>query len=137
MPETGRIVLVGVTGLHLSRDDFYKKELSFQVSCSYGPGRYDPAYEEGGQDYPQAYVRWTAQRNFEAVLDMMADGRLDVRPADTHRFPFERRLEAYELIQSARFHLGVLLEYPEEVSAARTVGLPGHAVRSRAPAGKR
>ncbi|MGA2196556.1 MAG: zinc-binding alcohol dehydrogenase, partial [Bryobacteraceae bacterium] len=69
--KRGRIVLVGVTGLELSRDDFYKKELSFQVSCSYGPGRYDPAYEEGGHDYPAGYVRWTAQRNFEAVLRMM------------------------------------------------------------------
>lgn len=112
--KRGRIVLVGVTGLQLSRDDFYKKELSFQVSCSYGPGRYDPAYEEGGQDYPPAYVRWTAQRNFEAVLDMMADGRLNVAPLITHRFPFERALEAYELIQSEEFHLGVLVEYPAD-----------------------
>jgi threonine dehydrogenase-like Zn-dependent dehydrogenase len=75
--KRGRIVLTGVVGLQLSRDDFYKKELSFQVSCSYGPGRYDPAYEDRGQDYPAAYVRWTEQRNFEAVLDMLADGRLD------------------------------------------------------------
>jgi predicted dehydrogenase/threonine dehydrogenase-like Zn-dependent dehydrogenase len=125
--KRGRIVLVGVTGLNLSRDDFYKKELTFQVSCSYGPGRYDPAYEEGGQDYPHAYVRWTAQRNFEAVLDMMADGRLNVAPLITHRFPFERALEAYELIQSKEFHLGVLLEYPEgqpsERLLSRTVTL--------------
>jgi predicted dehydrogenase/threonine dehydrogenase-like Zn-dependent dehydrogenase len=117
--KRGRIILVGVTGLKLSRDDFYKKELSFQVSCSYGPGRYDPAYEEGGQDYPHAYVRWTAQRNFEAVLDMMADGRLDVAPLITHRFPFERALEAYELIQSEEFHLGVLLEYPADQPSER------------------
>ena len=117
--KRGRIILVGVTGLKLSRDDFYKKELTFQVSCSYGPGRYDPAYEEGGQDYPHAYVRWTAQRNFEAVLDMMADGRLDVAPLITHRFPFERALEAYELIQSDEFHLGVLLEYPADQSSER------------------
>lgn len=117
--KRGRIILVGVTGLKLSRDDFYKKELSFQVSCSYGPGRYDPAYEEGGQDYPHAYVRWTAQRNFEAVLDMMADGRLDVAPLITHRFPFERALEAYELIQSGEFHLGVLLEYPADQPSER------------------
>ena len=74
--KRGRIVLVGVTGLELSRADFYEKELSFQVSCSYGPGRYDPAYEEKGQDYPMGFVRWTEQRNFEAVLDMMASGRL-------------------------------------------------------------
>jgi predicted dehydrogenase/threonine dehydrogenase-like Zn-dependent dehydrogenase len=110
----GRIVLVGVTGLELSREDFYKKELTFQVSCSYGPGRYDPAYENGGQDYPFGYVRWTAQRNFEAVLDMIADGRLDVAPLLTHRFRFEQALEAYELIQTDEFHLGVLLEYSRE-----------------------
>ena len=70
--KRGRIVLVGVTGLKLSRDDFFKKELTFQVSASYGPGRYDPNYEEKGQDYPVGFVRWTEQRNFEAVLDMMA-----------------------------------------------------------------
>jgi predicted dehydrogenase/threonine dehydrogenase-like Zn-dependent dehydrogenase len=112
--KRGRIVLVGVAGLELSRDDFYKKELRFQVSCSYGPGRHDPAYEEAGQDYPVGYVRWTAQRNFEAVLDMIADGRLDVAPLVTNRFPFERSMEAYDLIQSGEFHLGVLLEYSSE-----------------------
>jgi hypothetical protein len=66
--------------LELARADFYEKELSFQVSCSYGPGRYDPLYEERGQDYPVGFVRWTEQRNFEAVLDMVAEGRLDVPP---------------------------------------------------------
>ena len=64
--QRGRIILVGVTGLELSRNDFYEKELSFQVSCSYGPGRYDPNYEEKGHDYPFGFVRWTEQRNFEA-----------------------------------------------------------------------
>jgi threonine dehydrogenase-like Zn-dependent dehydrogenase len=88
--QRGRIVLVGVTGLELSRADFYEKELSFQVSCSYGPGRYDPEYEEKRHDYPIGFVRWTEQRNFEAVLDMMADGRLDVKPLISHRFPLER-----------------------------------------------
>ncbi len=110
--KRGSIVLVGVTGLELSRDDFYKKELSFQVSCSYGPGRYDPAYEGGGQDYPLPYVRWTAQRNFEAVLEMMDRGALQAEPLITHRFPFERALDAYELLDGHEFHLGILLEYP-------------------------
>jgi threonine dehydrogenase-like Zn-dependent dehydrogenase len=81
--KRGRIVLVGVTGLELNRADFYEKELSFQVSCSYGPGRYDPAYEQRGEDYPVGFVRWTEQRNLEAVLDMMAAGLLDVRPLIT------------------------------------------------------
>jgi predicted dehydrogenase len=110
--KRGRIVLVGVTGLELSRADFYAKELSFQVSCSYGPGRYDPAYEEGGQDYPVGFVRWTEQRNFEAVLDLMASGQIDVAPLITHRFPLERAVDAYALLTSGEPSLGILLEYP-------------------------
>ena len=85
--KRGRVVLIGVTGLDLKRSDFYEKELTFQVSCSYGPGRYDPAYEDQGHDYPIGFVRWTEQRNFEAVLDMMVDGRIDVKPLISHRFP--------------------------------------------------
>jgi predicted dehydrogenase/threonine dehydrogenase-like Zn-dependent dehydrogenase len=119
--KRGRIVLVGVTGLELSRDDFYKKELSFQVSCSYGPGRYDPVYEQGGHDYPPAYVRWTEQRNFEAVLDMMADGRLSVEPLITHRFAFERALDAYKLLENDEFYLGILLEYETDRSNSESL----------------
>lgn len=111
--KRGRIVLVGVTGLELSRADFYEKELSFQVSCSYGPGRYDPAYEEGGRDYPLAYVRWTEQRNFEAVLDMLATGGLDVNPLILHRFQFERSEEAYRLLAGGGKTLGIVLQYPQ------------------------
>jgi predicted dehydrogenase/threonine dehydrogenase-like Zn-dependent dehydrogenase len=110
--QRGRIVLVGVVGLELSRDDFYKKELTFQVSSSYGPGRYDANYEEKGQDYPFGFVRWTEQRNFEAVLDMMADGRLDVTPLVSHRFPIQEAARAYELVSGAEPSLGILLEYP-------------------------
>lgn len=110
--KRGRIVLVGVVGLELSRADFYEKELSFQVSCSYGPGRYDPAYEEGGQDYPLGYVRWTEQRNFEAVLDLLAAGQLDVAPLISHRFELEHAEEAYALLSSQEPSLGIILEYP-------------------------
>ena len=110
--KRGRIVLVGVTGLELSRDDFFKKELTFQVSASYGPGRYDPNYEEKGQDYPFGFVRWTEQRNFEAVLDMMAAGSLDVKPLISHRFPIDDAENAYELISGDSASLGILLEYP-------------------------
>jgi len=110
--KRGRIVLVGVTGLELNRADFYEKELSFQVSCSYGPGRYDPEYEEKGHDYPIGFVRWTEQRNFEAVLQMMAERRLDVDSLITHRFPIERATEAYDLLLSDKPSLGILLEYP-------------------------
>jgi predicted dehydrogenase len=123
--KRGRIVLVGVSGLELSRADFYEKELTFQVSCSYGPGRYDPAYEEKGQDYPVAFVRWTAQRNFEAVLDMLADRRLDVRRLISHRFPIADAEKAYAVVLGSEPSLGVLLEYPgvEPDRAQRTVVL--------------
>jgi len=110
--KRGRIVLVGVTGLELSRADFYEKELTLQVSCSYGPGRYDPAYEEKGHDYPVGFVRWTEQRNFEAVLDMLADGRLDVSPLVSHRFAIEEAAAAYALIDSSEPSLGIVLQYP-------------------------
>jgi predicted dehydrogenase/threonine dehydrogenase-like Zn-dependent dehydrogenase len=123
--KRGRIVLVGVTGLELSRDDFFKKELTFQVSASYGPGRYDPNYEEKGQDYPVGFVRWTEQRNFEAVLDMMAMGQLDVKPLISHRFAIAEAEKAYELVDGAGPSLGILLTYPgiEISQAGRTVSL--------------
>lgn len=109
--KRGRIVLVGVTGLELNRADFYEKELSFQVSCSYGPGRYDPNYEGKGQDYPLGFVRWTEQRNFVAVLDMLATGLLDVKPLITHRFAFEDAPKAYEALTADKTGLGMLLLY--------------------------
>lgn len=123
--KRGRIVLVGVTGLELSRDDFFKKELTFQVSASYGPGRYDPNYEEKGQDYPVGFVRWTEQRNFEAVLDMLADERIDVRPLISHRFGIDDATKAYELVSGSGPSLGILLAYPDRgaAAAARTVPL--------------
>lgn len=115
--KRGRIVLVGVTGLELNRADFYEKELSFQVSCSYGPGRYDPSYEEQGQDYPLGFVRWTQQRNFEAVLDMMASGQLDVAPLITHRIDFEQAEKAYDLLTTDKSALGIILAYSSEPEA--------------------
>lgn len=114
--KRGRIVLIGVTGLDLNRADFYEKELTFQVSCSYGPGRYDPDYEDKGQDYPIGFVRWTEQRNFEAVLDMMADGRLDVKPLISHRFDIGDAEAAYEIVASSKPSLGILLDYTDEQS---------------------
>jgi predicted dehydrogenase/threonine dehydrogenase-like Zn-dependent dehydrogenase len=110
--KRARIVLVGVVGLNLRRDDFFKKEISFQVSASYGPGRYDTLYEEKGQDYPVGFVRWTEQRNFEAVLDMMAVETLDVKPLISHRFKIEAAVEAYELLGDTTA-LGILLGYPK------------------------
>ena len=134
--KRGRIVLVGVTGLELNRADFYEKELSFQVSCSYGPGRYDPNYEEKGNDYPLGFVRWTEQRNFEAVLDMMVSGQLDVKPLITHRYAFEDAAKAYETLTADKAGLGILLQYGSPVAQRmeRTVVLQGRtAFKSERP----
>lgn len=112
--KKGRIVAVGVVGLDLPRRPLYYKEAEVVVSCSYGPGRYDPEYEERGHDYPAPYVRWTEQRNMQAVLDLMASGKLDLSPLTTHRFRIEDAEKAYALIDEGREpYLGILLEYPE------------------------
>ncbi|WLI31085.1 bi-domain-containing oxidoreductase [Pseudomonas rhodesiae] len=109
--KRGRIVLVGVTGLELSRADFYEKELTFQVSCSYGPGRYDPSYEDQGNDFPIGFVRWTEQRNFEAVLDMLASGQLEVDSLISHRVAFEDAADAYQTLTTDSSALGIILQY--------------------------
>ncbi len=123
--QRGRIVLVGVTGLDLRRDLFYKKELSFQVSCSYGPGRYDPAFEQHGHDYPIGFVRWTEHRNFQAVLHALASGALRTDPLISHRFAIEQAAEAYELLSSSEPSLGILLRYCETADPdQRVIQLP-------------
>jgi predicted dehydrogenase/threonine dehydrogenase-like Zn-dependent dehydrogenase len=132
--KRGRIVLIGVAGLELNRADFYEKELSFQVSCSYGPGRYDPGYEQQGQDYPLGFVRWTEQRNFEAVLAMMASGALDVRPLITHRFAVDDAPRAYDLLATANEpYLGIVLEYPEGAATAASQRTSARSVPLEAP----
>lgn len=136
--QKGRVVLVGVVGLELDRRPFYFKEAEFVVSCSYGPGRYDANYEEKGIDYPAAYVRWTEQRNIQAVLDLMAAGSLDVSPLISHRFAIEDAKEAYDLIETgSEPYLGILLEYPERAeSGGRSLKLATGAVRAcRKPGG--
>jgi predicted dehydrogenase len=129
--KKGRIVAVGAVGLNLPRRPYYFKEAEFVVSCSYGPGRYDAEYEERGHDYPPAYVRWTEQRNMEAILSLMASGRLDVSPLITHRFKIEDAETAYYLIEKGKEpYLGILLEYPgvSELPPSRRIeikqGLP-------------
>jgi predicted dehydrogenase/threonine dehydrogenase-like Zn-dependent dehydrogenase len=129
--KRGRIVLVGVTGLTLSRADFYEKELTFQVSCSYGPGRYDPLYEDRGADYPVGFVRWTEQRNFEAALDLMASGAVRPHVLTTHRVPIAQAAEAYALLGDGPSPLGIVLEYPVTDAAtlrAQSVHFPASAV---------
>jgi predicted dehydrogenase/threonine dehydrogenase-like Zn-dependent dehydrogenase len=119
--KRGRIILVGVTGLNLNRADFYEKELSFQVSCSYGPGRYDPSYEDAGQDYPIGFVRWTEQRNFVAILEEMSRGRLDVSALISDQIDIEDAETAYgKIINEGANTLGVLLRYPEQDQGADT-----------------
>lgn len=108
--KKGRIVLVGVIGLDIQRADFFKKELSFQVSCSYGPGRYDDAYEQRGIDYPLSYVRWTEQRNFETVLHAMATGKLDVTRLITERVPLANYMQVYGNMGGGS--IASILQYP-------------------------
>lgn len=118
--KRGRIILVGVVGLNISRADFYEKELTFQVSCSYGPGRYDDSYEKDGKDYPLPFVRWTEQRNFRAVLDMISMGRINVSSLITERIPLADYGKIYHNIGS-KDSIASLLQYPEQSSDAPTV----------------
>ncbi len=117
--DRGRVVVIGNVGLDVPRRTYYEKELSLRVSRSYGPGRYDPLYEEAGVDYPIGFVRWTEGRNLQAFVDLLASRRLDLQPLITHRFSIERATEAYEVIAghaTAPF-LGVVITYPAEAVA--------------------
>lgn len=112
--KKGRIVVVGAVNMELPREPFFKKELSFAVSCSYGPGRYDPSYEEEGTDYPYPYVRWTEGRNMEAILDGMASGAIDPRKVTTHIFNIDDSPKAYEVIATkSESFCGMLIKYPD------------------------
>ena len=111
--KKGRIVLVGVIGLDIQRADFFEKELSFQVSCSYGPGRYDDDYEQKGIDYPIGYVRWTEKRNFEAILQAIASGQLDVQPLITERVKLDNYQEIYGDMRK-QGSIASILEFPED-----------------------
>jgi predicted dehydrogenase/threonine dehydrogenase-like Zn-dependent dehydrogenase len=111
------VVAVGTVGMNIERKLYYEKELDFRVSRSYGPGRYDTAYEQKGRDYPVGYARWTENRNMEAFLELLADGKIDVKSLITHRVPIERAPDAYEIISGNRDEpfLGVVITYPERV----------------------
>ena len=117
--KRGRIVLVGVIGLDIQRADFYEKELTFQVSCSYGAGRYDENYEQNGQDYPISYVRWTAKRNFEAVLKMMAHNRLNVKSLITEIIDFQDYNQVYGNISNSK-SITSILKYREDIDVLET-----------------
>lgn len=126
--DRARVVATGAVGLTFPRKVYFEKELSFINSRSYGPGRYDLDYEEHGHDYPIGYVRWTEGRNFEAILELMENRKLNVAPLITHRFPIEQAAQAYEVITGKKKEsfLGVLLIYPqsEEKVESRIIHFP-------------
>ena len=115
--KRGKIVLVGVTGPEIKREDFYEKELQFQVSCSYGPGRYDKSYEEEGNDYPYDFVRWTEQRNFEAILNLLKENLIKTDELTSKRYKFINALDAYQDLTNKNNTLGLLIEYEGSESA--------------------
>lgn len=119
--KRGRVVLVGVVGLNLKRSDFYEKEIEFQVSCSYGPGRYDDSYETDGNDYPVGFVRWTQQRNFQAILQLLESGQLDFEPLISHQYEFADATAAYGAIQQDPTALGVVLRYSDQPETRTTI----------------
>lgn len=129
----GRVVIVGMTGMQIPRSTFFARELSLQISMSYGPGRYDPEYEERGHDYPFGYVRWTENRNIEAFLDLVAAKRINVDALVTHRFPLDDAQRAYQLIagELQEPYLGVVLTYDTERELARQVELTERATPAR------
>ncbi len=112
--KRGRIILIGVTGLNISRDDFYEKELTFQVSSSYGPGRYEKNYEEKGLDYPIGFVRWTEKRNFESILQLMASRKFLPSKHITHRFPIEQADSKYNKTLNSSDSLGIVIDYTND-----------------------
>jgi predicted dehydrogenase/threonine dehydrogenase-like Zn-dependent dehydrogenase len=119
------VVAVGTVGMELERQRYYEKELDFRVSRSYGPGRYDAAFEQKGRDYPIGHVRWTETRNMEGFLQFLAEGKLDLKPLITHRFPIDQAKEAYDLISGATAErsLAVLFAYPESWNPSQRVDL--------------
>jgi len=117
----GRIVVVGLVGMTIDREPFYKRELELKLSMSYGPGRGDPAYEFAGRDYPLPYVRWTEQRNMEAFLGLIEQGRVTPKAYVTHRFAIADAEKAYELMEKGEPHLAMLLTYPQQTATPERV----------------
>ena len=111
--EKGRVVVVGAVRMDIPREDYFKKEINVVISRSYGPGRYDPFYEENGNDYPLGYVRFTEQRNMETFLQLLSDGKIEVKSLITHRYHIDQAADAYQLIEGAKTepYLGILMNY--------------------------
>jgi predicted dehydrogenase/threonine dehydrogenase-like Zn-dependent dehydrogenase len=126
----GRVVVVGLVGMELDREPFYKRELDLRLSMSYGPGRHDPAYEQQGHDYPLPYVRWTEARNMEAFLELIASGRVTPQKLITHRYPIAEAEAAYALMDSDEVYLAILLTYPDAAPISRAVPVAGRGATS-------
>src|SRR5258706_7406666 len=134
--KKGRVVAVGAVGLNIPRQPYYDRELVFKISMSYGPGRYDPEYEERGHDYPIGYVRWTEGRNLEAFLDLLAEGRVNVEGLITHRFELAEAEQAYQLIagESDEPYLGVVLHYESDHDPERRIPIAAKRAGGPTPA---
>ncbi len=128
--KRGRIILVGVTGLELNRSEFYEKELTFQVSCSYGPGRYDEAYENGGQDYPLPFVRWTEKRNFETILQAISKGQIDVKPLISEKVQLDQFQDIYGDMKGRRTIASILV-YSGNPERGQQVRVNNHPISSK------
>jgi predicted dehydrogenase len=136
--DCARVVAVGAVGLEIPRKTYYEKELSFYVSRSYGPGRYDPDYEQFGRDYPIGYVRWTENRNMQAFLQLLIEDLVDVKKLITHRFDIQQADKAYELImgKTGEPFAGVIIQYPAHASVSRHIALSATSEAGSAAAGK-
>ena len=136
--QKGTVVIVGDVALNVPRRAYFEKEIDIRISRSYGPGRYDPSYEEGGVDYPYAYVRWTENRNMQSFLDLMARRRLDIGALVTHRFDIAEARRAYDVIDGTTKepHLALLIRYAPDDVAAEAPPAPVIAPASSAPRGE-
>lgn len=136
--QKGLIVIVGAVPMNIPREPhFYKKELELKISCSYGPGRYDPTYEEEGRDYPYGYVRWTENRNMEVFVRLLENRSVDVQPLVTHVFDIDQAERAYDIVtrKTSESHLGILLRYSEVPEAHPALAAPQATPVSRATPG--
>jgi predicted dehydrogenase/threonine dehydrogenase-like Zn-dependent dehydrogenase len=134
--KKGRVIIVGAVPTGFSRENYYRKELELRMATSYGPGRYDPNYEEKGQDYPIGYVRWTENRNMQAFLRLVVDGKVDLSFLTTHEFEFGKAPDAYEMIvERSEPFVGIVLKYDTEKEPVRSIDLRGKDRRSPAEGG--